>query len=93
MAEHLHDKMPVRGRKYVRRGLAKAKGGVGRKITGKNKRWFRPNVQRVKIITANGTIKRAWVTAKMLKHGEVNKAPKQKILAQMRAEKAALKKK
>lgn len=93
MAEHIHGKSPARGRKYVRRGLAKAKGGVGRKITGKTKRWFRPNLQKVKIITENGTIKRVWVTAKMLKNGEVNKAPKQKILAQIRAEKAAMKKK
>jgi len=93
MAEHIHGKAPVRGRKYVRRGLAKAKGGVGRKITGKTKRWFRPNLQKVKVITPNGTIKRVWVTAKMLKNGEVTKAPKQKILAQIRAEKALLKKK
>ena len=93
MAVHLHDKRASRGNKYVRRGLAKAKGGVGRKITGKTRRWFRPNLQRVKIVTANGTVMRAWVTAKMIKHGEVNKAPKQKIVAQIRAEKAAAKKK
>lgn len=93
MAEHIHGKSPVRGRKYVRRGVAKYKGGIGRKITGKSKRWFKPNVQRVKIVTPNGTVKRVWVTAKMLKNGEVTKAPKQKVLAQLRAEKAAAKKK
>ena len=91
MAVHIHDKKPVRGIKYVRRGLAKAKGGVGRKITGKTKRWFRPNLQRIKVVEPNGQVRRVWVTAKMIKHGAIMKAPKQKLLAQKRAELAEAK--
>ena len=45
------------GNQIERRGLAKWKGGVGRKITGKTKRKFKPNLQRVKA-NVDGTIKR-----------------------------------
>ena len=31
------------GYKYARRGLAKYKGGVGKKVTGRTKRRFLPN--------------------------------------------------
>ena len=37
------------GHKITRRGLAKAKGGVGRKVTGKTKRKFKVNVLRKRI--------------------------------------------
>ena len=37
------------GHKYARRGLAKAKGGVGRKVTGKTKRQFKVNLLRKRI--------------------------------------------
>ena len=37
------------GNQITRRGLAKAKGGVGRKITGKTKRKFKVNVLRKRI--------------------------------------------
>ena len=86
-------KAPQRGYKYTTRGVPKWKGGIGVKVTGKNKRWFRPNLQRVKIIDENGTVKRVWVTTKVLKSGLVTKAPKQKILAQIRAEQKAAKSK
>ena len=46
------EKGPSTGIKYVRRGLAKAKGGVGRKVTGKTGRWFRPNLQHLKVVEA-----------------------------------------
>jgi len=36
------------GNQIERRGLAKWKGGVGRKITGKTKRTFKPNLQMVR---------------------------------------------
>jgi large subunit ribosomal protein L28 len=85
------DRKPSTGNSYVRRGLAKAKGGVGRKITGKTGRWFRPNLQHLKIQDKNGTIRRAWVCTKCLRGGKITKAPKQKVLAQERAEKAEAK--
>jgi len=37
------------GYTYSRRGLAKAKGGVGRKVTGKTKRQFKVNLLRKRI--------------------------------------------
>ena len=40
----------VRGRSIARRGLAKRKGGVGRKITGITKRTFKPNIQSVRAV-------------------------------------------
>lgn len=38
-------KKPVRGYKYVTRGIAKKKKGIGLKVTGKTKRRFQPNLQ------------------------------------------------
>ena len=38
------------GRTYTTRGLAKSKGGVGKKITGKTKRLFKANIQRVRAV-------------------------------------------
>ena len=48
-------KHPVAGIRYKRRGKAKAEGGVGRKIVGKTKRRFKPNIQTVRVTTADGT--------------------------------------
>ncbi len=65
-------KKPQAGRSITRRGLAKKKGGVGRKITGITKRKFAPNLQKVKAIV-NGTVKRIRVCSKCLKAGKVQK--------------------
>ena len=66
-------KKPQAGRRIKRRGLAKKKGGVGRKITGISKRKFLPNLQRFRVIL-NGTIKRIYACSKCLKAGKVKKA-------------------
>jgi large subunit ribosomal protein L28 len=66
-------KKPVAGRSIVRRGLAKKKGGVGRKITGITKRRFLPNLRTVRAII-NGKPKKIKVCAKCLKAGKVRKA-------------------
>jgi len=60
------------GYTYTRRGLAKAKGGVGQKITGKSKRRFYPNIQRVKA-KINGTVRRIRVCTKCIRSGKVIK--------------------
>jgi len=86
-------KKPIRGVRYKRKGLAKAKGGVGVKIVGKTKRWFRPNLQRVKVIEKDGTVRRLWVTTAVIKAGLITKAPKQKIAWQVRKDLAEAKKK
>ena len=61
------------GRKYKRRGMAKAKGGAGSKITGKTHRRFFPNLQNVKVLL-KGTVKRIHVCVKCNKAGKIVKA-------------------
>ncbi len=60
------------GNQYTYRGLAKYKGGVGRKVTGKTKRKFRPNLQRVRAMVGE-TICRVRVCTRCLKSGKVRK--------------------
>jgi large subunit ribosomal protein L28 len=60
------------GRTYTTRGLAKSKGGVGKKITGKTNRTFKPNVQRVRAVV-DGRVVRVRVAAKYLRRGVVVK--------------------
>ena len=60
------------GRTYTTRGLAKSKGGVGTKITGKTKRKFKPNIQRVRAVV-NGRTVRVKVSAKLLRRGIIQK--------------------
>ena len=62
-------KKPVAGRTYARRGLAKSKGGVGRKITGITKRRFRPNIQVVRIVDEKGAVRRSRICVKCLRTG------------------------
>lgn len=62
-------KKPVAGRSYARRGLAKKKGGVGKKITGITKRRFHPNVQTVRIRETSGAVRRAKLCTKCLRVG------------------------
>jgi large subunit ribosomal protein L28 len=66
-------KKPVAGRTIVRRGLAKAKGGVGMKITGINPRRFLPNLKTVRALV-KGVPMRICVCVKCLKAGKVTKA-------------------
>lgn len=65
-------KSPVAGRSIKRRGLAKKKGGVGKKITGITARRFLPNLQSVKIVKNNKN-KRVRVCAKCIKAGKVRR--------------------
>ena len=60
------------GRQYTTRGLAKSKGGVGKKTTGKTNRTFKPNVQIVRAVV-NGKKVRLKVAAKFLRRGMVTK--------------------
>ena len=60
------------GRQYSRRGLAKKKGGVGKKITGKNPRTFKPNIQKIRVVV-NGRVVRMKVAAKYIRRGMVTK--------------------
>jgi large subunit ribosomal protein L28 len=66
-------KGPAAGRTIARRGLAKKKGGVGRKITGITIRRFLPNLQTVRVVQER-TIKRIKVCTSCLKAGKIQKA-------------------
>lgn len=65
-------KGPSMGHTVARRGLAKKKGGVGKKITGVTIRRFLPNLQRVKV-KYKGRVKTIRVCVKCLKAGKVAK--------------------
>lgn len=62
----------VAGRRYTRRGMAKKKGGVGRRIVRKNLRRFLPNLQRIRV-RLNGSVRRMKVCMECLKNGRVLK--------------------
>lgn len=66
-------KRTVVGNQVTRRGLAKAKGGVGRKVTGRSKRRFKPNVQRIRVLVGKTPV-RMKVCVRCLKAGKVRKA-------------------
>ena len=68
----LSGKKTTIGRHYTRRGLAKKKGGVGKKITGKTPRTFKPNIQKIRVVV-NGRVVRMKVAAKFIRRGMIEK--------------------
>lgn len=68
---------PSIGNKYARRGKAKYLGGVGRKVTGKTKRVFRPNLQKIKV-EIDGVVKTVRVSVKAIRSGLVKRPTKRK---------------
>jgi large subunit ribosomal protein L28 len=68
-------KRTISGRSIKRRGKAKHLGGVGRKITGKTKRKFKPNIQKVRAVV-DGKVCRIRVSAKAIRMGLVQKPVK-----------------
>ena len=66
------------GNRVETRGRAKYLGGVGTKITGITRRKFKPNLQRVRIVTPNGTHKRIRVCTQCIRSGAVRKVVRQK---------------
>lgn len=60
------------GFQYARRGLAKAKGGVGKKVTGRTKRTFKPNIQSVRVVEKGRHMRRR-VCTRCIKSGRVRK--------------------
>ena len=66
------------GHTYTLRGKAKYLGGVGTKVTGKTKRKFRPNIQTVTAVMADGSVQRVKVSAKAIRSGLVVKPLKRK---------------
>jgi len=66
-------KGPTMGNVVTHRGKAKYLGGVGTKVTGITRRQFKPNLQKVRVTTANGTPKTMRVCAQCLRSGAVTK--------------------
>lgn len=64
------------GNSITTRGKAKYLGGVGTKVTGISRRTFHPNLQSVRVTTANGTHKTMRVCAQCLRCGVVVKQVK-----------------
>ncbi|MCG3134873.1 MAG: 50S ribosomal protein L28 [Planctomycetes bacterium] len=61
------------GNQLCRRGIAKKKGGIGIRITSRERRHFKPNIQNVKIRDTAGRPARAKVCTRCLKAGRVTK--------------------
>ncbi|HLD56617.1 MAG TPA: 50S ribosomal protein L28 [Candidatus Omnitrophota bacterium] len=67
-------KRPMSGNSIDRRGMAKKEGGVGKKITGITRRRFLPNLQRLRIVTKPGTVRRVLVCTGCIRAGKIRKA-------------------
>jgi large subunit ribosomal protein L28 len=70
-------KKPVMGNTVTHRGKAKYLGGVGTKVTGISRRQFKPNLQNVRVTTANGTHKTMRVCTQCIRSGAVTKVVRQ----------------
>lgn len=67
------------GNQITRRGIAKKKGGIGRRVTGRNKRRFLPNLQYVRAMQGTRVV-RMRVCTRCLKAGKIVKpGPRQSI--------------
>jgi len=65
-------KTALTGKRVVRKGLAKKKGGTGSKISRSSKRKFLVNLQKIRILL-NGKPTRVYVCTKCLKKGTIQK--------------------
>ena len=59
------------GNSVSRRGLAKKKGGVGRRVTGRSKRKFKPNIQTVRVLAPDGRVLRLKLSTRAIKTGVI----------------------
>lgn len=66
-------KSALTGKYVVRKGLAKKKGGTGRKTSRTTKRKFLPNLQKMRILV-NGHPRKIYICAKCVKKGGFTKA-------------------
>ena len=61
------------GNQICRRGISKKKGGIGIRITSRERRSFKPNIQNIKAQDYAGRPYRARVCTRCLKAGKVAK--------------------
>jgi large subunit ribosomal protein L28 len=59
------------GKSIARRGLPKKKGGVGLKTTGHTKRQFKANIQKVRVLLPDGTVRRMKLATSVIKSGRI----------------------
>ncbi len=78
---HFTGKKTKTGRQYTHRGKAKYLGGVGTKVTGKTKRKFKPNIQRVRALL-DGRIVRVKVSTRAIRMGLIVKPQKRNYKAE-----------
>ena len=71
-------KRTTTGNTYTIRGKAKYLGGVGTKVTGKTKRKFKPNIQKVTCVMPDGSVRKVKASTKAIKSGLVVKPLKRK---------------
>ncbi|MEM7682296.1 MAG: 50S ribosomal protein L28 [Planctomycetota bacterium] len=71
-------KRTTTGFSYTLRGKKKYLGGVGTKITGKTKRTFKPNLQKVTCVMPDGSVKRILASTRAIRNGLVVKPTKRK---------------
>jgi large subunit ribosomal protein L28 len=60
------------GNRVSRRGIAKKKGGIGLRCTGRTIRTFKPNIHTVRLLTPWGAIVRMKLSARAIKGGTVS---------------------
>jgi large subunit ribosomal protein L28 len=65
-------KRPRIGNQVTRRGIAKKKGGIGRRVTGRNRRRFLPNLQYVRAMDGTRVVRKR-VCTRCIKAGKVIK--------------------
>lgn len=73
------------GNSIATRGLAKYKGGVGIKTTGVTRRRFKPNIQRIRVMEKDGTVRRMKICTKCIRAGKVRKPERREIPEGLRA--------
>lgn len=61
------------GNQICRRGISKKKGGIGIRITSRERRLFKPNIQNIKAKDHAGRPYRARVCSRCLKAGKIAK--------------------
>ncbi len=71
-------KGPQMGNQIETRGKAKYLGGVGTKITGKTRRQFLPNLQKVRVALPQGGNKTMRVCVQCIRSGAIRKAIRKK---------------
>lgn len=73
------------GRSIARRGRAKYLGGVGVKTTGITKRTFKPNIQKVRTVSENGTVQRQQICTQCIRSGKITKPKRRPKAGEARA--------